>query len=102
MRQVVIIGVMLLTGCVSPGLEKLQPSDLTARARQIQSFSIAICKIEPLLGTVLNILTSGATAPVDEVARDICAAVTTSPLADGPRRLAPTYRGVVIRYRIVK
>lgn len=76
--------------------------DISAKAKEIQNYTRLACSFVPTLGTVANILSSGAAAPAIIIANDICAAVTTAPLADGPRRGGARVYGVAIEGKFVK
>lgn len=82
---------LLLAGCAG-GAGKI--SD---RAKEIQDYTRIACSFVPTLATIAAILSSGTSAPVATIVADICAAVTTAPLADGPSSGPPKVYGVVIK-----
>lgn len=80
MKSLAVAATLLLAGCGT-----VTPEAITSRAQEIQNITKLICKFVPTLGTVANILSGGTTMPAALIAQDICLAVTTAPLADGPR-----------------
>lgn len=99
MRKLVVIGITYLSlgGCATP----TSVEDISARAKQIQEYTRIACRFVPTIGTIANILSSGIATPAVAIANDICTAVTTAPLADGPGRI-PKVNGVVIKGSFVK
>lgn len=100
-----LIGLALLTllsGCATTG--GVSPEGLTENAKKIQAYTKTICRFVPTVATIANIFASGV-ADISKIAEDICAAVTSAPLADGPRsdlRNVAQVRGVVIGGRFVR
>ena len=96
MRALVVVLALGLSGCATiPTAENISES-----AKKIQSYTRLACSFVPTITTIANIL-SRSSAPITAIAADICAAVTTAPLADGGPRQAKV-NGVVIRGRFVK
>jgi hypothetical protein len=95
MKKLVLLGALALAGCATPG----SVGEVSTRAKEIQELTRTICRFVPTIGTIASILSAGS-APVIAIANDICLAVTTAPLADGPGRI-PKVRGVVIKGRFV-
>lgn len=95
----------LLAGCATPGdgvTGVPTPTQITDTAKQIQNYTRIFCSFVPTIATVANIISSSS-APVTQIAQDICAAVTTAPLADGPgNRVRATVNGVTVRGRFVR
>lgn len=88
MKKLLLIGTLFLAGC---GTTQQQVSD---KAKEIQGYVRMFCSFVPTLGTIANILSTGTAAPAVMIAQDICVAVTTAPLADGPGRVPKvTYNG---------
>jgi len=75
-------------------------SDISARAKEIQGYTKLACSFVPTIATIVSIINAGAGAALT-IANDICAAVTTAPLADGGPRQAKV-NGVVIRGKFVR
>lgn len=73
---------LALAGCASGS--GTTAAGLTEQAKKIQSYTKLACSFVPTIGTIANILSSGTIAPAIAIANDICSAVTTAPLADGP------------------
>lgn len=96
MKKLLLIGCLGLAGCAGTS-----PSDISVRAKQIQDYTKLACSFVPTAATIAAILSSGTTAAFTTIASDICAAVTTAPLADGGPRAAKAY-GVVIKGSFVK
>lgn len=97
MKYLAVVAMLAISGCAG-----VTPSDLTARAKQIQDYTRLACSFVPTISTIAAILSSGTSAAFTTIAADICAAVTTAPLADGPRRGPPKAYGVVIKGQFVK
>lgn len=96
MKKLALIACLALAGCAGG------PGQITDRAKEIQGYTKLFCSFVPTLGTIAAILSSGTSAPITTIAQDICTAVTTAPLADGPRRGPPRAYGVVIKGSFVK
>lgn len=101
MRKGILIGALALGlgGCATGGVPS--PGQITEGAKQIQQYTRLFCSFVPTVATVAAILSSGTSAPFSIIAQDICAAVTSVPLADGPRRQPRAY-GVAIKGSFVK
>jgi hypothetical protein len=101
MKKLAMLGLALaLSGCATSG-QWPSTEALSERAKQIQALTVQACRYLPTIGTIANLLSGGVTAPAAMIAADICAAVTTAPLADGPRGRIKV-RGVTIRGRFVR
>lgn len=98
MKYLAIALTLFLAACATP----VDTATITARAKQIQDYTRLACSFVPTIGTIANILSSGTAGPAIAIANDICTAVTTAPLADGPRRGPPHVRGVIIKGRFVR
>jgi len=98
MKYLSIVATLLLAGCATTPTT----GQISEKVKQIQDYTRLACSFVPTIGTVANILSSGAAAPAITIANDICIAVTTAPLADGPRRGPPHVRGVIIKGRFVR
>lgn len=98
MRKVLLttLAGIALVGCSTTSVEQV-----SAKAKQIQDYTKLFCSFVPTIGTVAAILSKGSSLPVTQIAQDICTAVTTAPLADGPARVPRVY-GVVIKGRFVR
>lgn len=70
---------------------------VTDAIKQVQEYTALACKFVPTVATVAAIFSGGASSSIAAIAQDICNAVTTVPLADGPRRVpyVQTRRGKV-------
>lgn len=104
MKKLVLLICLGLAGCAStPGGPAGVPTttQISATAKTIQGYTKLACSFIPTVATIAAILSSGASAPVATIASDICAAVTTAPLADGGPRQAKVY-GVVVKGKFVK
>lgn len=100
MKKLALISCLVLAGCGTTSVEQV-----SERAKEIQNYTKLFCSFVPTIGTIANILSTGASAPAVMIATDICTAVTTAPLADGPGRVPKvTYNNktVVIKGRFVK
>jgi hypothetical protein len=99
MKKLVLITALALGGCATVPTA----SDITTRAQQIQQYTRLFCSFVPTIATVAAIINREATATASQMAVDICAAVTTAPLAEGPgRRGPPMYKGVRIKGSFVQ
>lgn len=72
------------------------------KVTSVQSYALQICKFVPAASSVVNIFSSGYASDVATVAKAICDAVTTRPLADGPGDRKPRVNGVVVNGAFVK
>lgn len=100
MKRLIVVVAFLLAGCATTSVDQVQ-----TKAKEIQNYVRLACSFVPTIGTIANILSTGTTAPVTAIASDICTAVTTAPLADGPGRIPKvTYNNktVVIKGSFVK
>lgn len=95
MRYAVIGACFLLAGCITPG-------EVSDRAKEIQTYTRTICKFVPTLESVAKIISGGTLGSVTSIASDICLAVTTAPLADGPGDKRPYVNGVLVEGRFVR
>lgn len=98
MRYIALGLVFLLGACTAP----ISTEAARAKILEIQSYTRLACSFVPTIGTIASLLSSGATGPAFMIAQEICTAVTTAPLADGPGRRGPMLRGVVIKGSFVK
>lgn len=89
-----------LTGCASMGNAPSQ-ANISETAKKIQSYTRLACGFLPTVSTIAAILSRGASAGPAAIASDICAAVTTVPLADGPGH-KPKVAGVVVHGKFVR
>jgi len=102
MAKIIIVAALglALTGCATPGGGGVTPTQISDTARQIQQYTRTFCSFVPTIQTIVSIVNRGAGDALS-VATDICAAVTTAPLAEGgTRRIA--VRGVPIRGTFVR
>lgn len=102
MKKLLLLTALMLGGCGTTGT--VSPENLTQTAKQIQTYTRTICAFVPTIATIATIISQGA-IPVTQIAQDICAAVTTAPLADGPnpqQRSVAQVSGVVISGRFVR
>lgn len=98
MKRLILLSALALGGCGT-----VTPGTISDRAKEIQGYTKLACSFVPTVATVAAILTRGGSAGTAQIAQDICAAVTTAPLAEGPgKRPRPTVNGVVIRGSFVK
>ncbi len=98
MKKLLILGTLALAGCATT---PTSTADISAKAKEIQGYTKLACSFLPTIGTIANILSTGAATPAVTIAADICAAVTTAPLADGGPRV-PKVRGVVVKGKFVR
>lgn len=98
MKRLLILGTLALAGCAGT---PTSTADITTRAKEIQGYTKLACSFVPTIGTIANIFAAGVATPAVAIASDICAAVTTAPLADGGPRQAKV-NGVVIKGRFVR
>lgn len=96
MKYLALSAALILAGCATT-----TPDQITARAKEIQGYTRLACSFVPTIGTIANILSSGVAAPAIAIANDICLAVTTAPLADGPRHSRARVNGVAIEGKFV-
>ena len=86
-----------LTGCATGG--GIDSGQITQKAKDIQNLTRTICAFVPTIQTVVSIINAGAGATIG-IANDICAAITTVPLADGGSRSAKVHvNGRTIRLK---
>lgn len=100
MKRIVFGLALLVSGCASVP----SPGDISAKAKEIQGYTRLACSFVPTIATIASILSSGA-GSLTTIAQDICAAVTTAPLADGPNpqlRNVAQVNGVAVAGRFVK
>lgn len=102
MKKLLVIPVVLALG----GCAGTVPStgDINTKITEIQAVTRQICSFVPTAQTVARILSAlgvPGISVVSDVAGQICAAVTTAPLADGGPRQAKV-NGVVIRGKFVR
>lgn len=108
MKKFVLLLCLGLGACSSvPGGTAGVPTttQISDTAKTIQTYTKLACSFIPTVATIASILSSGASAGAAAIASDICAAVTTAPLADGgPRTPKLTYnnRTTVIKGAFVK
>lgn len=88
----------VLSGCASTG--GIDAGAISERAKQIQQITTTLCRFVPTVQTIASIINKGAGDALS-VANDICAAVTTAPLAEGGTRKIVA-RGVVVRGKFVR
>lgn len=101
MKKLLLLTALLLSGCASTPGGVPTTGDISNTAKEIQNYTRLFCSFVPTIGTIASILSAKAAMPV-QVATDICAAVTTAPLAEGPgRRMDPRVHGVRIKGRFV-
>lgn len=96
MKRILLIGCLVLAGCATVP----NSADISTKAKEIQGYTKLACSFVPTIQTIVSIINAGAGAAIS-IANDICAAVTTAPLADGGPRQAKV-NGVVVRGRFVK
>lgn len=99
MKKLVLLLALALGGCAT-GLPSTE--DISARAKQIQSYTKLACSFVPTVATIAAIVSKGGSAGITEIASDICTAVTTAPLADGPGDRIPRVKGVVVKGKFVR
>lgn len=84
MKALIGIGLALaLGGCASIP----STGDISTKAKEIQAYTRTFCSFVPTIQTIVSIINAGAGQTLS-IANDICAAVTTVPLADGGKRAA--------------
>lgn len=95
--RILLIPAMLLAlpGCSNiPGTE--------AKIKQVQDQALFYCRFLPTVSTVAAILSkSPIVNTASSIGSQICDAVTTLPLADGPGDRLPRVNGVVVRGKFV-
>lgn len=95
--RIAALGLALTLGACAT----VTPQNITDRAREIQNYTKLACSFVPTVATIAAIVSKGSTASVAQMASDICAAVTTAPLADGGTRRAYHPSGVRIRGQFI-
>jgi len=102
MKRLLLVPVLALTlaGCGTTGSGP-SADEIKATVEKVRSITAQVCKFVPTVTTVSRIIATftGAGALVDiagQTAAEICAAVTTAPLADGGTRRV-VVRGVVVK-----
>lgn len=100
MRKTLFIGILAvaLSGCATTG--PITPGGISETAKQIQQYTRTFCAFVPTVQTIVSIINTGAGSALG-IARDICAAITTAPLAEGGTRNIKV-RGVPVRGNFVK
>lgn len=105
MKRIVFGLALLLGGCATGTNNIPTTTQISDTAKQIQTYTRTICSFVPTIATIASIISAGGAAGVTQIAQDICAAVTTAPLADGPNpqlRNTASVNGVVISGRFVR
>ncbi len=93
-----------LAGCATGTNGVPTTTQISETAKQIQTYTRTICSFVPTIATIVGIINAGAGQSLG-IANDICAAVTTAPLADGPnpdKRNVASVGNVVISGRFVR
>lgn len=96
-KVLVLCATLALGGCITSRDLIPTPSDSSTKAKQIQSYVKIGCGVIPTIGTISAILGQASWVGVAQVGEEICTAITTMPLAEGPNKPKPMVRGVVIR-----
>lgn len=84
-----------LGGCASVDVNSA--ADITAKIKAVQGYTQTACKFVPTFATVAAIFNAAVGEGIATVGGGICSAIATVPLADGPGRAVPLYRGVEIK-----
>lgn len=72
-------------------------------AQQVRDYTATTCKYLPTTTTVLKILTKATVVDtVAGVGNEICLAISTLPLAEGPGKRQAVVRGVVVKGSFVR
>lgn len=104
MKNIAVISVLALSlaGCATSGGNSGAPTttQINDTVKKIQDYTRTFCRFVPTVQTIVSIFSAGAGSAIG-VANDICAAVTTAPLADGGPRAAKV-KGVTIQGRFVR
>lgn len=100
MRKTLAIGILAfaLSGCATTG--GVSPEGISETAKKIQSYTRTFCSFVPTVQTIVSIISKSAGDSIG-IARDICQAVTTAPLADGGTRRV-VVRGVPVKGSFVR
>lgn len=100
MKKIALLLCLGLAGCGTTG-GLPSTADISARAKQIQEYTRLACSFVPTIATIASIIGKGGSQLT--IAQDICAAVTTMPLAEGPGRpRRPRVNNVPIHGRFVR
>ncbi len=91
MKKLLCVFLLLgLAGCVTT-------QDIDQKVAEVQNYTRTICKFVPTVTVVAKILASGTIVDTaGGVAKGICEALSTAPLAEGPGKPGAYYRGVRI------
>lgn len=92
-------------GGVTIGGTTVTPEKVNQVVTQVQTVSKQVCSYVPTAQSVARILSAlgvGYVSAAADVAGQICAAVTTAPLADGPGDHKPRVAGVIVRGKFVR
>ncbi len=102
MKKLVLVLALGLAGCATTPGSVANPSGI----KDVQNAAVAICKFLPAAKFVSDLLLSGnvIASSATSIAAQICQAVTTNPLADGPgaKNYVPHVNGVRVRGTFVK
>lgn len=105
MKKLLIAPVLALalSGCATTG----GGGSLSSTITQIRDAARALCKFEPTVNTVAELLGAfgvPGVAAVPVISTKICAAVSLNPMTEGPRggRTVPKVDGVPIRGKFVR
>lgn len=71
-------------------------TEINDKVKQVQQITSTACKFIPTVSTIVSIFSKSAGSAFS-VASDICAAISTAPLADGPGKPGAYSHGVRIR-----
>lgn len=96
MKKLVVILALALGGCATTG----GGGNISEQARQIQQAVKVGCSFVPTIQTIVSIINASAGSTLG-IANEICAAITSVPLADGGKRKV-VVRGVPVAGRRVK
>ncbi len=102
MKRIVVLLALGLAGCATT------PGNIGSSTgiKDIQNAAVAICKFLPAATFVSDLLLSGnvIASSATSIAAQICQAVTTNPLADGPgaKNYRPHVNGVRVQGRFVR
>ena len=99
MKKLVLILALALGGCGTTG-GVISSDQISQTAKQIQGYTRTVCSFVPTIATVASIISARA-GNVLTIGNDICAAITTAPLADGGPRAARV-SGVALKGKFVR